>query len=303
LINPEVPLPLRDILILLFLAALWGGSFLFMRVAVPEFGVMALIFLRVGIAALILLPLLLIKKQTQALRDNLIPALAVGVINSAIPFCLIAYSLHTLSTGFASILNATTPIATAIVGLLWIGERLSPLKALGMGIGIAGVVILAWDKLAIPSQNNTAVMLAIAAGVLATFFYAWSAIYTKRRLQGVNPLALATGSQLGGSIVLLPLAWVYWPSSSPSIEAWGSAIALAAFCSALAYLLFFRLIESIGPTRATMVTFIVPVFGMFWGGLILAEQASTMMLLACGIILAGTGLATGVLTGKTAAKA
>lgn len=287
---------LKDSLILVLLAAIWGGSFLFMRVAVPEFGVMALIFLRVGIAALILLPLLFLKKQAPALRENLLPALGVGVINSAIPFCLIAYSLYSLSSGFASILNATTPIATALIGLLWIGDKLSPTKFVGMAIGVVGVAVLAWDKLSLASEDTVQVAIAIGSGVLATFFYAWSAIYTKLRLSGINSLALATGSQLGGSLVLLPLAYIFWPQQSPSVEAWLSAISLAALCSAFAYLLFFRLIADIGPARATTVTFIVPVFGMMWGALLLEEKLSTMMLTASGIILFGTCLATGILS-------
>jgi len=290
------PLSFADTLKLVFLASIWGASFLFMRVAVPEFGVAPLIFLRVGIAALVLLPLLFIRKKTALLKDCLGPSLLNGLLNSAIPFSLIAYSVVTLSSGFASILNATTPIATALVGLFWLGDRLSPLKSLGMLIGVLGVTILAGDKLSISSDNTDDVAKAIGAGILATVFYAMSAVFTKQKLAGRDSLALSTGAQLGATIALLPLAVWFWPEVNPGILAWGSATALALICTAFAYLMFFQLIESIGPTRATTVTFIVPIFGMFWGAVLLEEDISAMMLVACGVTLLGTGLATGILS-------
>lgn len=289
---------LNDLLRLVFLASIWGGSFLFMRVAVPEFGVAPLIFLRVGIAAAVLWPLLVMRGKWPALRECFGPALLNGVLNSAIPFCLIAYALITLSSGFSSILNATTPIATALVGLLWLGDRMSLLKSLGMLIGVAGVTLLAWDKLAVADGSHGQVLKAIAAGIGATVFYAISAVYTKQRLAGRDSLALSAGSQLGASLVLAPLAYFYWPEVNPGQVAWFSAVALAVVCSALAYLFFFALIENIGPARATTVTFIVPVFGMFWGTMFLAETVTTMMVVACAIILAGTALATGLLFGN-----
>lgn len=288
----------KDSIMLVLLAAIWGGSFLFMRYSVPEFGVAPLIFLRVGLAALFLLPLLIWQGKSAELKRVWLPSFVNGWSNSAIPFCLIAYSLLTLSSGFASILNAVTPIATAVVGFLWLREGMSWLKTLGMLIGIAGVTLLAWNKLYVSQEDTWQVALAIGAGILATLFYAISAIFTKRYLSGVDSMVLSTGSMLGASILLLPLAILYWPEHSVSLLSWLAAIALAIICSALAYLMFFRLIHTVGPARATTVTFIVPVFGMLWGATLLNEEVSLTMLLASAITLFGTGLATGVLGGK-----
>lgn len=292
----------KDSVMLVLLAAIWGGSFLFMRYSVPEFGVAPLIFLRVGLAALFLLPLLLWQGKLAGLKKVWHLSFINGWTNSAIPFCLIAYSLLTLSSGFASILNAVTPIATAIVGLVWLGERMPRLKSIGMLIGIAGVTLLAWNKLYVSQDDTVQVALAIAAGVVATLFYAISAIFTKRYLNGVDSMVLSTGSMLGASLLLLPLALIYWPDQSPSMLSWLSAIALAIVCSALAYLMFFRLIHTVGPARATTVTFIVPVFGMLWGATLLNEEVSMFMLLASAVTLLGTGLATGVISGRGVAK-
>ncbi|WP_299775740.1 DMT family transporter [uncultured Pseudoteredinibacter sp.] len=292
----------KDSVMLVLLAAIWGGSFLFMRYAVPEFGVAPLIFLRVGLAALFLLPLLLWQGKLAGLKKVWHLSFINGWANSAIPFCLIAYSLLTLSSGFASILNAVTPIATAIVGLIWLGERMPLLKSIGMLIGIAGVTLLAWNKLYVSQDDTVQVALAIAAGVVATLFYAISAIFTKRYLNGVDSMVLSTGSMLGASLLLLPLALIYWPDQSPSMLSWLAAIALAIVCSALAYLMFFRLIHTVGPARATTVTFIVPVFGMLWGATLLNEEVSMFMLLASAVTLLGTGLATGVISGRGTEK-
>ncbi len=288
----------KDSVMLVILAAIWGGSFLFMRYAVPGFGVAPLIFLRVGIAALFLLPILVWQGKSLELKRVWKLSFINGWANSAIPFCLIAYALLTLSSGFASILNAVTPIATAVVGFVWLHERMSAMKTLGMLIGIAGVRLLAWNKLYVSQEDTLQVAIAIAAGIVATLFYAISAIFTKRYLTGVDSMVLSTGSMLGASLLLLPLAWVYWPSQNPSLLSWVSAIALAIVCSALAYLMFFRLIHTVGPARATTVTFIVPVFGMLWGATLLAEEVSVTMLVASAITLFGTSLATGVLGSK-----
>ncbi|MBB6522488.1 EamA family transporter [Pseudoteredinibacter isoporae] len=288
----------KDSVMLVLLAAIWGGSFLFMRYAVPELGVAPLIFLRVGLAALFLLPILLWQGKGAELKRVWVPSFVNGWTNSAIPFCLIAYSLLTLSSGFASILNAVTPIATAVVGFLWLRESMSWIKTLGMLIGIAGVTLLAWNKLYVSQDDTWQVALAIGAGILATLFYAISAIFTKRYLSGVDSMVLSTGSMLGATVVLLPLAILYWPENPISLLSWLAAIALAIICSALAYLMFFRLIHTVGPARATTVTFIVPVFGMLWGATLLNEEVSLTMLVASAITLFGTGLATGLLGSK-----
>ncbi len=290
-----------DVLELLTLAALWGGSFLFMRVAAPQFGPVALIALRVGIASCFLVPVLAWRGGLGALRTHWPHMLAVGVLNSAIPFCLFAYAELTLTAGFTSVLNAATPLFTAIVAFLWLGDRLSSWRVLGLAIGFVGVIVLVGDSSVIDAKQGG---LAVAAAIGATVLYGVAASYTKRYLTGVPPLATATGCQLFAAIVLAPLAVWLWPSQTPTGDVWFHVIGLGIACTGIAYILFFRLIAHVGPMRAASVTFLIPVFGVLWGILFLGEQLTLNMVLGCAVILLGTSLSTGVLAlGKKASTA
>ena len=288
----EVEVRPLDQIELVVLAALWGASFLFMRATVGEFGPIPLIAIRVLLAALFLLPILIVRGKWPDLKRNLGPSLFMGVLNSAIPFTLIAYSTIYVTAGFASVLNALTPIFAIVIGFLWFRDGFSRLRLFGMLIALTGVFVLVWDKL---SFKVGGVASAIAAGVLAALFYAIAANYSRAKLKGVDALVLATGSQLGASIVLVPLAHYWWPSEMPSSSAWLNALALAVACTGLAYILYFRLLENIGAERATTVTFLVPVFGIFWGATLLHEAITFQIVSATTIILAGTVLATNVL--------
>ncbi len=287
-----------DVVELLTLAALWGGSFLFMRVAAPQFGPVALIALRVGIASCFLVPVLAWRGGLGALRTHWPHLLAVGVLNSAIPFCLFAYAELTLTAGFTSVLNAATPLFTAIVAFFWLGDRLSHWRVLGLTIGFVGVVVLVGGSSVIDAKQGG---LAVAAALGATVLYGLAASYTKRHLTGVPPLATATGCQLAATIVLTPLAIWLWPAQTPTGSVWLHVVALGIACTGVAYILFFRLIAHVGPTRAASVTFLIPVFGVLWGILFLAEQLTLNMVIGCAVILLGTSLSTGVLSpGKKA---
>lgn len=274
------------------LAALWGASFLFMRVAVPEFGVIPLIMVRVTLAALFLLPIVWWRNRQQAMLDNIQSISLVGLFNSAIPFALIAYSTIYLTAGFASILNAATPMCAAIVAYFWLSQKLSTSAIVGLFIGLVGVLMLVWDKVGL---NQGGSGMAIIAGLAAAFCYAIAANYSKTKLAGVNALAVAAGSQVAASIFLLPLAVYYWPQQMPSLTSWLNVIVLAIACTGLAYILYFRLIESAGAANATTVTFLIPVFGLVWGNVFLDELVHLDTIIACAIILIGTGLTTGVL--------
>ncbi|MEM7282017.1 MAG: DMT family transporter [Pseudomonadota bacterium] len=277
---------------MVLLAALWGASFLFMRATVHEFGPIPLIAVRVALAAVFLLIVLAMRGGWAQLGDRFLDSVLVGVLNSALPFTLIAYSTLTITAGFASVLNALTPMFALFVAFVWFGDRFSVAKLLGMVVGLLGVVVLVWDRV---GSRDDGALLAIGAGVLAAALYGVAANYTRARLQGINPLALATGSQIGASLALLPLAVVWWPETMPSQSAWYSAVALAIACTGLAYVIYFDLLEKVGADRATTVTFLIPVFGIFWGAMILDEVVTTRILVATAIILLGTMLATNVI--------
>ena len=285
----------RDLLDLTLLAALWGGSFLFMRYAVPDFGVVPLIWLRVALASICLLPLLLMKRQFGALRRQAGALTVMSLFNSGLPFLLIAWATLSITAGLASIMNAMTPVFTALIGALWLGDRLDGRRSLGLLLGLAGVALLAADKADFRPGGSG---WAIVAMLLATACYGFAANHTRRYLQGVPALVNATGTQLVSALVLLPPALWSWPERMPGLGPWLAALVLGVACSALAYLLFFRLIARVGASRAVTVTFLVPVFGTLWGALFLGEPVTASMLAGGAVVLLGTGLATGVIGGR-----
>ena len=231
--------------------------------------------------------------------DQLLPRLlehapglfVVGCINSAIPFCLFAFATLSLSAGFTAVINAVAPLFTAIVAFVWLGERLSRLAVVGLGVGFAGVVLLVSDKL---DFDGGAATIGILAAMLASFSYGIAANYTRVKFTGVGSLELATGSQLAASILLLPLCFWFWPDTAPSSSSWVAVLVLGVVCTGVAYILFFRLIARLGPSKAITVTFLVPLTAMIFGALFLNETITMEMLLGCGLILLGTALATGL---------
>jgi drug/metabolite transporter (DMT)-like permease len=260
-----------------------------MRIAAPEFGPVALIWLRVAIAALCLAPFAATRRN--ALRGRLPAVAVVGTINSAIPFCLLAYSTLSITAGLASILNATSPLWGALVAHYWLKDRLGRSRALGLALGFAGVIFLVWGR---TSFRAGGAGLAVVAALLATFSYGVAASYTKRKLTGVDPLSLAAGSQLAAAVVLAPAAALLWPAHPVSPRAWGAVLGLGIACTAVAYVLYFRLIAHVGPARAIAVTFLIPPFAIAWGGLLLGEPLTARTVVAACVILAGTALATGL---------
>ena len=289
----------RDLLDLVALAALWGASFLFTRHAAPAFGPIALVQVRVTIAAAVLLVLLLVRGDRAALRTHAAALGFVGVMNSAVPFVLFTYAMLFVTGGFAAILNATTPMWTALVGWVWLRERIRPLQWLGLAVGLVGVVALLWGRIDLrPGSTQWQVTLAIGAALLGALAYGMSATFAKRRLAGVPALVVATGSQIAAAIALLPLALFGWPAQTPDAGAWASAVVLAVASTALAYLLYFRLTTRVGAVRAAAVTFLVPVFATLWGRVFLAEELTLQMLVGGCIILAGTALALGLVRAK-----
>ena len=286
----------RDIADLLMLAALWGGSFMFMRIAAPEFGPLALVFVRVLGASLFLLPLLAWRGEGAALRAHWRPIFVVGLVNSALPFAFLALAALVLSAGLSAIFNATTPLWTAVIASLWLKDRLPPSRWLGLAIGFVGVLGLALGKASLKAgEHGISPALGIAACIVATVFYGFAANYAKRRLTGVPPMAVAAGSQLGATLCLALPAWWWWPVSAPGATAWWAAAVLALACTGVAYVLYFRLIANAGPANAITVTLLVPGFALLWGALALGEALTLGMLAGCAVILLGTGLSTGLI--------
>jgi drug/metabolite transporter (DMT)-like permease len=281
----------RDLAELLLLAAVWGASFLFMRVAAPVFGPVPLIAVRVGVAALTLLPALALRRRLPALRDHARPVFVTGAINSALPFCLLAYATLSVTAGLASILNATSPLWGALVAHLWLRDRLTRSRLAGLALGFAGVAFLFWGRAAFRSGGAGA---AVAAALAATASYGVAASYAKKRLAGVDPLVVAAGSQLAAALLLVLPALALWPARSVPPSAWAAAIALGVLCTAFAYVLYFRLIDRIGPARAISVTFLIPPFAVAWGTLFLGEVITPRLLAGAGVVLVGTALATGL---------
>lgn len=280
-------MPARDAIDLVILGALWGASFLFMRVAAPAFGPVTLIAVRVSIAAVLLLPLMARERGLAQARTAAGPLVLVGALNTAIPFTLFAYAALTLPAGLSSVLNASVPLFGALVGLVWLGQRPRPQQVAGLALGFAGVLVLAWPRLSSPADWR-----AVVAAIAATVLYAVSAHLTRQTLGGVRPLVVAGGSMAGAAALLLPFAFVWPPAAMPSSGAWLTALALGVASTAIAYVMYFRLIARSGPTVAMMVTYLVPVFGVTWGALFLGERLASTALAGGALVLSGVALAT-----------
>lgn len=274
---------LRDRFDLLVLGAIWGSSFLFMRTAAPELGPFLLIEIRLAVAAAVLTAWLATHGELGTLRRNAGRLLLLGAVNSAIPFTLFAWATLSLTAGMASVLNATTPLWAAVIGYLWLDDRLPRNKVIGLLLGFVGVVVLVSHKL-----GDVNSLLAIGAGLAAGCCYASASHYTRLAMRDLSPRTIAAGSLLAASVLQLPFALATLPERMPSWTALGFAVVLGVVCTGLAYVLYFRLLASIGPARAITVTYLVPVFGVLWGVLFLAETFSTRMAFGASVVLLGT---------------
>ena len=281
----------RDLLDLVALGFLWGASFLFMRIAGPEFGAFALVEVRVAIAALVLLPLLHAKGQFGELANNWTVLGVLGVHNTALPFLLLTWATLFLSAGIAGILNATAPIFAAVIAWLWLGEKLTLSRSTGLLVGTIGVWLLVRDKVGASMGDTT---LAVIAALGGSFLYGIGGNFTRRYASRIKPLAVAAGSQVGAALALLPVAVLKWPDTPISGTAWAAAITMGLFSTALAYILYFRLIANTGPTNAITVTYLIPLFAMVLGALVIDEPITGSMVIGCAVILLGTALATGL---------
>ncbi len=281
----------QDIGRLLLLSALWGGSFIFIRVAAPVLGPVVLVWARVLIAGILLLAYALATRRSIEFRRHWPQYLVLGLFNSALPFVLISAAELHLSASLAAMLNATSPLFGAVIAFFWLRDPLTVRKLFGLALGILGVAILAgWS----PIDLNAVVLLSILASLAGAASYGLASVYTKARVRNVPALGMATGSQLAASLLLTPLVPFTWPAAAPSTTVLLCTLALAVGSTAFAYLLFFRLVVDVGPTTALTVTFLVPVFGVLWGALFLSEPVGISTLVGGLVVLAGTALVVGV---------
>ena len=280
----------RDLLTLVLLSALWGASFLFYRIAAPVVGPIVLAEARTVIAFITLAPLLK-QDHWSAIRKHWKPLVFLGIGNGAIPYSLIAYAELTLTAPVASILNAATVIFTAIIAWLVVKEAMPPGRIVGLALGVIGVAVV----VGLSGYASTRVFwLAVAAMIVASFSYAASSVHARRSLGGNLPLTLAAGQQLTSSIVLAPLALAKLPTANFTLRSVLAMIALGTMSTAFAYILYFRLIASAGPTNTAAVTLIVPVFGTLWSWVFRGESLTWGAGFGALIIAVGVALVTGL---------
>jgi drug/metabolite transporter (DMT)-like permease len=281
----------RDLGALLLLSALWGASFIFIRVAVAGLGPFVLVELRVGLAAAGLALSAALLRRLPKLRVRWRQFALLGLVNVAIPFSLISAAEINLTASLAAILNSTTVMFTAIVAAVWMGDALTARKVFGVVLGIIGVTVLVgWDPMAV----DWAVILSVGAMLVASLGYALGSVYAKRTFVGSSPLAIATGQLTAASLLMLPLAAVSVPDERPSTIVVLSVLGLALPSTALAYMLYFRLISNVGPTSTSTVTLLVPLFGLVFGVLLLDEPVGLGTLAGLILILSSVTLITGL---------
>jgi drug/metabolite transporter (DMT)-like permease len=281
---------------LLLLGAIWGASFLFISAAAHDFGPLALMFVRVLIAGLVLLVYAAILKNTPDWRRFWRVFLIVGLLNSALPFTLIAFSELKLTASLAAILNSTTPLFTAVIAAFWGNEKLSPQKLLGGVLGIIGVAVLVGGN---PLALNAEILIAVGASLLAAFSYGMGTVYASRNISGkMSGLHASIGQLLGAAVVLTIPAATSIPPVMPGSTAIWALIALTLLSTTFAYLIYFYLLQNVGPTRTSSVTFLVPVFGTIWGILFMNDPYNAWMFLGMLIIFASIGLVMGLKFGK-----
>jgi len=266
------------------LAAIWGGSFYFMRVAAPEFGPMPLALMRLLLGAAVLLPFLwLARRQFSPRHLWQIPAMSLPM--AVLPFILFAWAAERAPAGIGAITNSTTVLFTAIVAFLMFGERVDWRRGLALLLGFLGVVVLADG-----GGSGPEIAWAALAGTTGAACYGLASNLVRRYFIELPPVALAAATMLGAIPFILPFALAAWPDASPSTSAWGSAIALGALCTGLANAFFFRLLQRVGATRAVTVTYLIPVFGVGWAWWLLDEPLTLAMGLAAALILTSVAL-------------
>ena len=272
---------IRYWILLTFLGALWGSAFMFIKVATPEFGPIALVNTRLLIASLIFLPILLQKKYIHLLKHIWKQVLVLSIMNNAIPFTLFSYASFGADSNILAILNATTAFNTMIIAYLWIGESVSLKQLFGLILGFIGIFIL------VNPQNSDTTLIASLSALLAAFFYSYSTVYIQRQSVNANKMVLIGWSIVFSAVFMIPVSIFNLPETLPSASAIGSAFWLGAVSTGLGFLGYVRLIDKIGAVKTSTVAYFLPVFGIIWGSIFLDEKITSTIILGCLIVLIG----------------
>jgi drug/metabolite transporter (DMT)-like permease len=281
---PADTAPWRTPLELTLLGAVWGGSFLFMRVAAADFGAFALVDVRLALGALILLPFLW-RDRARFTPQVWLRVLGIAAINSVLPFLLFAWGAERAPAGIGAITNAMTVMFAALVAFLFYGERIGPRRWIGLCAGFLGVTILASGHIA-----GANVGAAALAGTTAALCYGLGINFVRHYLSGLPAAATAAANLASGAVLLAPLALYTWPHHPVPAMSWLSAVLLGVLCTGIAFVFYYRLIARIGAPRTATVTYLIPLFGVIWAWLLLGERVTLSMVLAGALILAGVGL-------------
>ena len=273
---------------LVILGAIWGGSFLFLRLSVNDFGPVPLVEVRLALGSLLLLPFLLRDRAKFTLARWPMMAL-IGALNSALPFLLFAWAAERAPAGVGAIANGMTALCAGLMGFLFFQERLGARQSLALVMGFSGIIVLASGRMA-----GMSVGWASIAGAVASLMYGLGAHMARRHLQGLPSAALASVTLGSGALLAAPFAVATWPTHAIPAGAWLSAAALGVLCTGIAFVMFYRLIEKIGANRAAIVTYLIPPFGVAWGFIFLHEPVTATMIIACVIVLGSVALSQGV---------
>lgn len=274
----------RTALELTLLGAIWGGSFLFMRVAAPDFGSLPLVEVRLGLGALVLMPFLW-RARGQFSAALWLRIAAIAAVNSVIPFALFAWGAERAPAGIGAITNAMTVAFTALVAFMFYGERIDLRRWMGLIAGFVGVTILASGKVAGASVGPAAL-----AGTAAALMYGFGINLVRHHLTAYPAAAVAAANLAAGAVLLAPLAIVSWPRHPIGVASWVSALLLGVLCTGIAFVFYYRLIARVGAPRTSTVTYLIPLFGVIWAWLLLGEPLTLTMAVAGALILAGVGL-------------
>lgn len=283
---------LRQLGALTLLGAIWGASFIFIRIAVEPFGPIFMMLIRVALSSLLLYGYAKLTSVELQIRQHWRKFLILGALSSAIPFTLIGFSELTLTGSMAAILNSTTPLFTTFVAAYFLNERLTVYKIIGAVMGIIGVSFIVGGS---PIVLNSAFIIATLASLGAALCYAFGGVYAKRAFEGVNNMTMSTGQMVGATVVLFPFSVVSIPQHAIPMDAIWALMALSIFATVFAYRLYYYLIISAGPTKALTVTLLVPVFGVIWGAFLLNEPISSGMIVGLALIMLSVGLVTGMI--------
>lgn len=272
----------KDIFQLVTLAAIWGSSYLFLKIAAPAIGVSMTMGLRITIAALVMIVFFASMKRLPSYKTHWKKYFILGFLNLVFPFALVSFSIANLNASIGAILNATTPLFTMVISSFWLKEKMTMRKVTGLFIGLVGLTVLVgWIPLALTGK----VILSLLFSLLAAFSFGLGAVYTRIHMKQCDPFKTATGQLSAAALLVLPLIMHDAPGTSFTSEIIFVVAMLAVLCTAVGYGLYFKLISRIGSVNASLVTLLVPVFSLIWAMLFLQEPITLALIIGLILIL------------------